>query len=266
MRETGSLPRRSLAATGTVRCVSAISGRGTPKSLRAGPATSQQTGGLSTVRSFLRVFGELCLTLGVVVLLFAAYLVWGTSLQTSRAQHAFASELNRQWRGLASQGHSRRPLRDPIHLVLGKPFAFIEIPRFGRHWRFAIVEGTGLAQLALGPGHVRGTSLPGRLGNFAVAGHRVTAGNPFYHLPDLTAGDLVIIDTRVNRYVYRVTRKREVLPTDVGVLDPVPGHPHARAHQRMITLVTCDPPWTGTHRIIVFGRLATAAPRPGRGA
>lgn len=217
------------------------------------------------MRSLLRAFGELCLTLGVVVLLFVAYLIWGTGFRASRAQHAFASQLNRQWRRPAQDApgaQGGKPLPDHIHPVLGKPFAFIEIPRFGKHWRFAVVQGTGLPQLALGPGHVPGTALPGRVGNFAVAAHRVTAGNPFYHLPDLVSGDRVIIDTKVNRYVYRVTRQQEVLPTDVAVLGPVPGHPHARPRQRLITLITCDPPWTGTHRIIVFGRLASARPRP----
>jgi sortase A len=218
------------------------------------------------MRVILRTFGELCLTAGLVVLLFAAYLLWGTGIQASRAQHAFASQLNRQWRHQVSRAHSAHALRDPIHLVTGKPFAFIEIPRFGRKWRFAIVEGTGLPQLALGPGHVPGTALPGRTGNFAVAAHRVTAGNPFYHLPDLQIGDLVIIDTKVNRYEYRVTGTQEVLPTDVSVLYPVPGHRHARPRQRLITLITCDPPWTGTHRIIVSGVLAKAAPRPERTA
>ena len=43
-------------------------------------------------------------------------------------------------------------------------------------------------QLALGPGHVVGTALPGQVGNFAVAGHRVTAGNPFWGLPGLRPG------------------------------------------------------------------------------
>ncbi len=200
--------------------------------------------------------------LGAVTLLFVGYLIWGTGSQASHAQRVFAGELNSQWRQPVNQARARHPLRDPIHPVLGKPFAFIEIPRLGRHWRFSIVEGTGLPQLALGPGHVQGTALPGRVGNFAVAAHRVTAGNPFYHLPSLMVGDLMVIDTRFNRYEYRVTGTKEVLPTDISVLDPVPGHPHARPRQRMITLITCDPPWTGTHRIIVFGRLARAQPRP----
>ncbi len=50
----------------------------------------------------------------------------------------------------------------------------LRIPGFGPHRQFVVVQGTGLPQLALGPGHVPGTQLPGQLGNFAVAGHRVT--------------------------------------------------------------------------------------------
>jgi hypothetical protein len=48
-----------------------------------------------------------------------------------------------------------------------------------------------------------------------------------------------------------------------SVLDPVPGHPRQRPSQAMITLITCDPPWTGTHRIIVFGTLQAERTRTG---
>lgn len=186
-------------------------------------------------------------------MLFFAYLVWGTSMQTSQHQHAFASQLQREW--------AARGVNPNFRLVVGQPFAFIRIPAFGATWRFAIVQGTGLPQLALGPGHVLGTAVPGQVGNFAVAAHRVTAGNPFYRLPDLRPGDEVLIDTAVSTFVYRVTSKEIVLPSDTAVLDPVPGHPGQRPHQRLITLITCDPPWTGTHRIIVFGSLYRTVPR-----
>jgi sortase A len=117
------------------------------------------------------------------------------------------------------------------------------------------VQGTGLPQLALGPGHVPGTALPGQIGNFAVAAHRVTAGNPFYRLNDLRPGDKVMIETAAATYTYQVTTSELVLPDDTAVLDPVPGHPRQHPSTAMITLITCDPPWTGTHRIIVFGSL-----------
>jgi sortase A len=208
------------------------------------------------VRTFVRGFGEVCLSLGVVVLLFIAYLVWGTAVQASRAQHQFAGELHNEWQRPASPAQP-----DLIHLTLGQPFAFLRIPRLGRSWRFAVVEGTGLPQLALGPGHVGGTQLPGRPGNFAIAAHRVTAGNPFYGLPGMRRGDLVFVDTKVNTYEYQVTGKKWVLPGDIAVLDPVPGHPRQPAAQRLITLITCDPAWTGTYRVIVTGMLVRATPR-----
>src|SRR6266487_542129 len=212
------------------------------------------------MRTVLRAFGEGCVTAGAVVVLFLAYLLWGTAEQASQHQHAFASQLQREW----GAHRGTRPAAARLHLVTGKPFGFIRIPRFGAAWRFAIVQGTSLPQLALGPGHVPGTALPGQIGNFAVAAHRVTAGNPFYRLNDLRPGDKVIIDTKVNRYEYRVTGTQAVLPTDVSVLDPVPGHPRARPSQRLITLITCDPPWTGTNRIIVSGVLTSASPRLGQ--
>jgi sortase A len=222
------------------------------------------------VRTVIRGFGELLLTLGAVVLLFVAYLLWGTALRASSAQHQLSSELNHDWPAApppAGGGAAAMPARpDHIHPVTGQPFAFIRIPAFGAHWQFTIVQGTALAQLNVSPGHVPGTQLPGQVGNFAVAGHRVTAGNPFWGLPSLRAGDFVYIDTKVNTYTYRVTGTQQVLPSDTAVLDPVPGHPGEQPAKRMITLITCNPAWTGTHRVIVTGVLvsATARTSPGR--
>lgn len=212
------------------------------------------------LRAFVRGFGELCLTAGVVLLLFIAYLLWGTAWQASSAQHSLADQLNKAW---AHPGSSNRfdAGPDDLHLVTGEPFAFIRIPAFGKNWRFTIIQGTALAQLNVSPGHVPGTQLPGQLGNFAVAGHRVTAGNPFWSEPSLKNGDLIYIETEANNYTYRVIGKQTVLPTNLSVLDPVPGHPHARPTRRLITLITCNPAWTGTHRVIVTGILVSAQPR-----
>ena len=38
--------------------------------------------------------------------------------------------------------------------------------------------------------------LPGQLGNFAVAGHRVGKGEPFLNLDQLRAGDAVVVETK----------------------------------------------------------------------
>lgn len=185
-------------------------------------------------------------------------------MHTATAQRQLSSELHNQWRhapALPSASRLAIP-PDPIHLVSWQPFGFIRIPAFGPNWKFTLIQGTSLPQLNTSPGHVPGTQLPGQLGNFAVAGHRVTAGNPFWSLPSLRTGDLVYIDTEYNTYTYRVTGAPVIVsPADLNVLDPVPGHPGARPAKRLITLITCDPAWTGTHRVIVTGVLVAATPR-----
>jgi sortase A len=219
------------------------------------------------MRQTLRVTGEALVTAGAIVLLFAAYLVWGSGLRAASAQRQFTNELNTQWSHAAQRPHLMT--RGAITMVpeqyrgvaTGQPFAFIRIPAFGQSWRFTLIQGTALAQLNVSPGHVPGTQWPGQLGNFAVAGHRVTSGNPFWSLPSLEDGDLVYIQTELNDFTYRVIGKKWVSPADVAVLAAVPGQPRARPTQRLLTLITCDPAWTGTHRVIVTARLVAASPR-----
>ena len=201
------------------------------------------------------------LTVGAIGLLFIGYLVWGTALRAASAQRALTNELNQQWQRAPARGAAIDVSSEQFDVATGQPFAFIQIPAFGRQWRFTLIQGTALAQLNVSPGHVPGTQWPGQLGNFAVAGHRVTAGNPFWSLPSMKDGDLVYIETRLNDYTYRVIGKKWVAPTDLGVLEPVPDHPRQRPAKRLITLITCDPAWTGTHRVIVTGVLVAAKPR-----
>jgi sortase A len=212
------------------------------------------------------VIGEVLLTLGGIMLLFVCYLLWGSGVRAASAQRQFTNELNSQW------AHAPHPTAAPHSAVIditpeqygmatGQPFAFIKIPAFGQNWRFTLIQGTALAQLNVSPGHVPGTQWPGQVGNFAVAGHRVTSGNPFWSLPSLKQGDLVYIQTQLNDFTYRVIGKKWVSPSDIAVLDSDPGHPGQRASERLLTLITCDPAWTGTYRVIVTAQLVAASPR-----
>ena len=193
---------------------------------------------------------------GIACLTYTGYRVWDP-FPGSR-QHAMATRLHKQRAHPSPSDVATAALApEVIHAVTGQPFAFIRIPALGRHWAFTIVEGTGEAELATGPGHVTGTALPNRPGNFAVAAHVLTAGNAFLQLKTLKRGDLVYVSTHHRRYVYEVYAKARVRDTDVKVLDPQPRRP------RVITLITCDPavlyatPW----RIIVWGTLIGTTPR-----
>ncbi len=181
------------------------------------------------VRQVIRAAGEVLLTVGLVGLLFIGYLVSGTGLRAASAQRALSSELNQQWQRPGGRGDAFGARAEQFDVATGQPFAC--------------------------------TQWPGQLGNFAIAGHRVTAGNPFWSLPSLKDGDLVDIETRLNDYTYRVIGKKWVAPADTAVLDPVPSHPRQRPTRRLISLITCDPAWTGTHRVIVTGVLVAARPR-----
>lgn len=202
---------------------------------------------------------------GVSLLLYTGYLLWDPS--AAQVQRHEAARLQHEWQQHVPGPASIAEPASALHLVTGKPFAFVQIPRFGPHWRFAIVEGASLAQLSTGPGHVTGTQLPGQRGNFAVAAHDVTAGNPFLHLEHLRRGDAVIITTRYAVYRYRVQTEKVVRYTDTAVIDPVPGHPGQRPRQRLITLITCTPVTLSftPYRVIVTGvQVSSVMREPGQ--
>ena len=118
----------------------------------------------------------------------------------------------------------------------------LSIPRIGL--LDAIVEGVGDAQLEQGPGHYPGSALPGEPGNVAIAGHRTTYAHPFYNLDALVPGDPIYILTSQGLFHYTVTRTQVVSPSDVAVLQTIPG-------QNTLTLTTCTPRYSAAQRLIV---------------
>lgn len=128
--------------------------------------------------------------------------------------------------------------------------ARIEIPRIGVN--DIVVEGTNEGALLKGPGHLVETPLPGMGGNFAVAGDRVLYGGPFLNLDEVENNDEIILQTPYGNFNYTVVNKAITVPEDVSMLQPVVG-------QELITLITCDPPWDTSHRLIIQGRLTNAS-------
>src|SRR5205085_1759936 len=101
----------------------------------------------------------------------------------------------------------------------------------------------------------------GAVGNFVLSGHRTTYLAPFDGLGELVVGDPIVIETRDSYYTYRVTSTDVVLPSQVSVTLPVPGKPRAKPTQALITLTTCTPRYSASHRLIVYGLLESALPK-----
>jgi sortase A len=206
------------------------------------------------VRILIRSVGELCITAGLVVLLFVAYELWGTGAYTQAQQHKLSDELARSWNAGGGNVTTER-------VRLGHGVALIRIPRLGKGFHYVVIEGVSVADLRKGPGHYPGTALPGQVGNFVVSGHRTTYLAPFNKLGELRDGDKILIDTRASQYVYKITTTKVVQPDDVSVAAPVPEHPKANPTKRLITLTTCNPKYSAAQRLIVYGQLISTAPR-----
>jgi sortase A len=102
-----------------------------------------------------------------------------------------------------------------------------------------------------GPVHYGVTPLPGAGEPFAVAGHRTTYGAPFYKLDRLKRGDRIFLDTPYARFRYEVAKTTVVRPDDVSVL---------RDRGYGLVLTTCTPPYSASHRLIVWAALERATP------
>ena len=98
-------------------------------------------------------------------------------------------------------------------------------------------------------GQHKGLAGPGQNGNMVLSGHisSPNEGGVFHHLPELKAGEGVIVSTDERQYLYQVVNVKTVTPDQVSVLDQTPD-PTA-------TLITCVPDGIYSHRLVVTARL-----------
>lgn len=215
------------------------------------------------VSAAVGVLGELLITAGVVLGLFVAWQLWWTDVVGERAQAQIVEDLG--WAaplpvpsmvpddGIADPQSGEPPVTD--RPGTSETFATMIIPRFGEGWQSPVSEGVTRAGTLdeLGIGWYPHSALPGELGNFAVAGHRVTWGKPFNQIAELEVDDLVVVRTEEVWYVYRVTEHKIVLPYQVEVVAPVPGDRDAAPDDHYITLTSCHPMFSLRERYVVHG-------------
>lgn len=211
------------------------------------------------VRTLLRGVGQTLMTLGVVVLLFCAYELWVTGLVTAQEQDRLGDDLRRSWAEPAARpvevDPKDAPASVPVSRELGQGIAVLHVPALPDYDPWVVVEGTSVAALKNGPGHIPGTALPGQLGNVVVSGHRTTYGAPFERFGELTPGHEIVLETRDRWFTYTVRGSEIVAPTAVEVTYPVPGDPVATPTKRLLTLTTCHPKYSARSRLIVRAEL-----------
>ncbi|WEO96403.1 class E sortase [Streptomyces sp. FXJ1.172] len=219
------------------------------------------------MRVIVRTFSELCITVGGLIVLFVVYVLFWTGVRADGAMSDQIDQLHRQWSkgsvqpAAATPGEKTVTVTEPAPYHYGKAFAIMYIPRFGFTWNKPVLEGTGRDVLAKGLAHYQGTARLGQEGNFAVAGHRRTYGDPFLDFPQLRPGDAVVLTDGTTWFTYRIDKgPYKTVPTDVEVIDPVPRKSGYPRPGRYLTLTTCDPEWGHSHRLIVWAHLDSTQP------
>jgi sortase A len=215
----------------------------------------------AVVRAAFAGLGELFITAGLVLFLFMAWQLWWTDVTVAPAQAATTNSLERQWAKDPNQAPGALVNGKVKAVPLGDAFALVRIPRFGRNYVKPIYQGTELSILDKGVGHYPGTQMPGQIGNFAVAGHRVTYGKPFNEIATIQPGDAIVVETSNTWYVYRAVRHVIVTPSHVEVVAAVPQHRGATPTEAWMTMTACHPEFSARQRYVEFAKLEQVLPK-----
>jgi len=206
----------------------------------------------SIIRAVVRGTGELCITLGLILLLFAAYEVWGKTGEVNAHQTDLDKQLAQNWdQPTPTPTTSSGPAPDVLPPPPGGAIARLYIPKIGKQW--VVVQGVTPADIRYAPGHYDKTAMPGQIGNFSVAGHRTPA--IFWDLDLIKANDEIVVETKDRWYVYRASQTEIVSPHAVQVVAPVPNQPGKKPTDALLTLTTCNPKFNNYQRLVIHAVL-----------
>ncbi len=205
-----------------------------------------------------RAIGEMFITTGVLMLLFVSYQLWWTNVRAHAQADQEASSLQDDW----ASGK-----RNPGTFEPGQGFAILHIPKLDVV--VPIAEGISNKKVLdrgmvghYGEGKLKTPMPDAKSGNFGLAGHRNTHGEPFRYINRLAQGDEIVVETQDKYFVYKMASILPVTSTkNVSVLDPVPPGSGFTGPGRYITLTTCTPEFSSKYRLIVWGKMVEERPR-----
>ncbi|MGA5453003.1 class E sortase [Streptomyces umbrinus] len=240
---------------------------------------------------------EILVTLGVVLMLLVVHQLWWTNRQAREGAERKVQALEQEWAGEGDGGSvsdrgsttpgdgdsdsdgdragaGLRSAPDSASATNPTPrprwtqaYAILTIPRLGL--RVPVAEGISKGNVLNKGyvGHYPGTAQPGRDGNFALAGHRNTHGEPFRYINRLRRGDRIEVETPAAVYTYVVDRTlAQTSAGDGGVIREVPRSEVRPSYGYTdpgyyLTLTTCTPEYTSKYRLVVWGKLGSMRPR-----
>jgi sortase A len=208
--------------------------------------------------------GEVLITLGAIMALYVVYTLWWTNVEAHKAATDEAHRIQQQFQ-LPNSPAGAQP---KSAFAPSEGFALMTIPAIGKA-DVPVMQGVDKEKVldkgAVGHYTTPATAMPwDPTGNFAVAAHRRTYGEPFRYINQLRVGDHVVVETTHGWFVYALDKELpQTDPSNVGTIAPIPkGGPFTKPG-RYITLTTCTPEWASTYRLIWWGHLVRVDPLNG---
>lgn len=186
-------------------------------------------------KSLLIGFATLFVIVAASCFGYIGWQLWGTSYLSNKTQTETLNEITNQWNiptedngddtiEMATSEENEEPLLknknvkkflktvendekdDAVVNIDGETFrgiALLSVPQAGIR-NLPVLKGSQDRILDKGVGgYYEGTARPGQLGNFAVAGHRVSYSGVFDHLDKLKPGDKIKVQTKKHTYFYK---------------------------------------------------------------
>jgi sortase A len=211
----------------------------------------------------LRILGKFLISVGMGVLMFVGWTLWGTGFYTRGVQSDLRQEFHDAIPAIPQKGDKVGQPPKGYDPGAGRPVFLLKIPAIKLDR--VVVEGVGIEDLKKGPGHYpacrRGFPKPlctefdevwpGEEGRVVVSGHRTTYEAPFWDLDKLRRGDEIITKTKWGTFTYTIFKKETVPPDSAAIV--VPGN------NSEIVLTTCNPKFSASERLVVFGKMEELA-------
>lgn len=208
-----------------------------------------QTGSPVRRKSRWRVitfFGAAFILAGLGLLGYVSWQYFGTNIVSKQKQAMIKKDVTAEW----SRG------------IDGNAIGLLRIPRLGKDYEAPIVPGFDPTALAKGVGSYPKGAKPGEIGNFAIAGHRVTHGELFRDFLKLRKGDKIVVETRTKIFTYKLRDNGTDRTLDFTVGWPLMSNPIDRNFiptKPILTMLTCSELFHTRNRNVVFGDLVSTA-------
>ena len=208
-------------------------------------------------RKLVALLGELLLIAAALLGLYLVYQTWFSNIRADVASERVARDLELEWAEEVATESSEAVVTEAPEANSSpkRAIGLLYIPRLQADvWKTPIISDVSYQALAMGVGHYPTTALPGESGNFAIAGHRATNGEPFARFERLRVGDLVYVQTKAGFFTYELFDNKKIQENEVWVLDRKPKMLEIDS-EALLTLTSCDPRWNSTRRWAWWGKL-----------